>query len=142
MTEIIQLHNYTDSTFVERKTQEAEAVEQEFLAMENEELTKQVSSLESHLEQQASLNLELKSQVKEVQAENEILLGALQEDVAVPLLTTPTQAGAVNGYWEQEYCLLKEKIRHMEAVLAEKETELHAANSETENLLNELLAKS
>ncbi len=144
MTEIIQLHNYMDSRFVERQTQEMESVEQEYLAMENQELAEQVNALKEHLESQASLNLELKSQVKEVYAENEILLGALQDegDDVVPMLTSPIQPGNMNVYWEQEYSLLKDKIRQMEETLLGKEKEINSAHVQIENMLNELLAKS
>ncbi len=144
MTKVIQLHKVENSESVKAQVQAQDVVyiERESLALKNRQLSKDLTALKERLEFQANLNHELKVDVKEVKAENEILLSALEDDYdPVPLLTTPTQPGSMNGYWEQEYLLLGEKIRVMEQTLLAKDKELQAERNQNELLLNELLIK-
>ena len=118
------------------------AVQQDLVA-ENLKLSKEIKILKKALKAQLGVSEQLKGKVHEVKIENEILLNALKDDeVEVPLLTTPTQPGSMNGYWEQEYRLLKEKIRHVEKNAIDKDCEIEAAQLQNEKLLNELLCKS
>ena len=128
---------------VQSQPHKARVAVQKDLVAENLKLMKHIKGLKKQQKIQASMNEELKAQLKEVQTENEILLNALKDDeVEVPLLTTPTQPGSMNGYWEQEYRLLKEKIRHVEQSSVDKDQEIEQAQAQNEKLLNELLAKS
>ena len=112
------------------------------LALENQQLHKDLASLNQQIEYQSNRNFDLESQVKGMQAENEILLNALDDDDdSVPLLTTPTEPGSMNGYWEQEYRLLRERIRHIEQSVIDKDEQLKNEKQQNELLLNELLAK-
>ena len=127
---------------VKSQPPKARTAVQEKLVTENLKLIKEIKSLRKKLKAQVDISSTLKAQVKETQTENEILLNALGDDeMEVPLLTTPTLPGSMNGYWEQEYRLLKEKIRHVEQSVLDKDTEIEAAQSQNEKLLNELLSK-
>ena len=127
---------------VKSQPPKARTAVQEKLVTENLKLIKENKSLRKKLKAQVDISSTLKAQVKETQTENEILLNALGDDeMEVPLLTTPTLPGSMNGYWEQEYRLLKEKIRHVEQSVLDKDTEIEAAQSQNEKLLNELLSK-
>ena len=128
---------------VKSQPHKARVAVQEDLVAENLKLIKEVKTLKKNLKVQLGVSEHLKGQVNEITIENEILLNALKDDeVEVPLLTTPTQPGSMNGYWEQEYRLLKEKIRHVEKNAIDKDCEIEAAQLQNEKLLNELLCKS
>jgi len=107
-------------------------------------------ALEANLESQSYLSVSLKSQLKELQVENDILLDALEanEEHGLPVMLNQVvspapqaPSAAHSRYWEQEYSLLKEKIRHMEQLLADKDKALQQASGQNQQLLNELLAK-
>lgn len=128
---------------VKSQPHKARVAVQEDLVAENLKLIKEVKTLKKNLKVQLGVSEHLKGQVNEITIENEILLNALKDDeVEVPLLTTPTQPGSMNGYWEQEYRLLKEKIRHVEQSAIDKDCEIEAAQLQNEKLLNELLCKT
>ncbi len=128
---------------VKSQPHKARVAVQEDLVAENLKLAKEVKILKKALKAQLRVSEKLKGDVHEVKIENEILLNALKDDeVEVPLLTTPTQPGSMNGYWEQEYRLLKEKIRDVEKNAVDKDSEIEAAQLQNEKLLNELLCKS
>ena len=142
MTKIVQLHKAQSAGANKAQVQESALADNKSPVVDIQKMTKLVISLKKRLEFQANLNRELKSQVKEVQAENDILLGALEDDsVSVPLLTTPIEPGSMNGYWEQEYQLFREQIRVLEETLVSKDSELKAEKDQNELLLNELLTK-
>ncbi len=136
------MNNIVNIASVKSQPQKARTAVQEKLVAENLKLIKEIKILRKNLKAQAEISNLFKAQVKEIETENEILLNALgDDDIEVPLLTTPTLPGSMNGYWEQEYRLLKEKIRHVEQSVLDKDTEIEAAQSQNEKLLNELLSK-
>ena len=147
MSHIVPLLSIVHSQAMEPQPQDKVYCDQDILspktlALENQQLHADLASLSQRFEYQANVNFELESQIKGMQAENEILLDALEEDhESLPLLTTPTEPGSMNGYWEQEYRLLKEKIRHVEKNAIDKDCEIEAAQLQNEKLLNELLCK-
>jgi len=147
MSKIVPLLSIVHSQVNEPQPQDKVYSDQDMLspktvALENQQLHTELASLSQRFEYQANVNFELESQIKGMQAENEILLNALEEnDESLPLLTTPTEPGSMNGYWEQEYRLLRERIRHIEQSVIDKDEQLKAEKHQNELLLNELLAK-
>ncbi len=150
MTKIIQFQDYllADETLDLARNMLQD--NQDDLALENQQLLSEVLGLEGNLESQTLLSASLKGQVKELQVENDILLNALEsfdaEDLPVMLTdvvgaTATPDLSSQSHYWEQEYSVLKDKIRHMEEMLAQKDQALKLAGQQNEQLLNELLAK-
>ncbi len=150
MTKIIHIQDYLAADEALKLAKNMLQDNGDDLAMENQQLLSEVMGLEANLESQSYLSVSLKSQLKELQVENDILLDALEDfehDELPVMLTdvvTPSpqpDSAAQSHYWEKEYSALKDKIRHMEQALAEKDQALQQANGQNEQLLNELLAK-
>ncbi len=154
MTKIIQIQDYLDADVALDLAKDLLQGNQDDLASENQQQLLEIMNLESSLETQALLGINLKSQVKELQVENEILLDALEshdlDDFVVTL--TDTVKEPVNeivkkdepqqsAYWEKEYSVLKDKIRDMEQALKDKDHSFQNLHDQNEQLLNELLAK-
>jgi len=123
---------------------------QDELGLENQQLLSHLMNLEGNLYNQSLVSATLKGQVKELQVENDILLKALEEDDTeeLPAMLTDVIAHGSNEdvasqsiYWEREYSQLKDKIRHLEQLLTEKDDALKVVTLENEQLLNEVLAK-
>lgn len=123
---------------------------QSYLALENQQLSFVVTNLESSLYNQRVLSANLKGQIKELQIENDTLLNVLEEDNAEALSMILTDAIAPRSkqkaasqslYWEREYSQLKDKIRHLEQLMTEKDDVLKQVTQENEMLLNEVLTK-
>ena len=123
---------------------------QDELGIENQQLLSHLMNLEGNLYNQSLVSATLKGQVKELQVENDILLKALEEDDTeeLPAMLTDVIAHGSNQdvasqsiYWEREYSQLKDKIRHLEQLLTEKDDALKVVTLENEQLLNEVLAK-
>lgn len=123
---------------------------QDELGLENQQLLSHLMNLEGNLYNQSLVSATLKGQVKELQVENDILLKALEEDDTeeLPAMLTDVIAHGSNQdvasqsiYWEREYSQLKDKIRHLEQLLTEKDDALKVVTLENEQLLNEVLAK-
>lgn len=123
---------------------------QDELGLENQQLLSHLMNLEGNLYNQSLVSATLKGQVKELQVENDILLKALEEDDTeeLPAMLTDVIAHGSNEdvasqsiYWEREYSQLKDKIRHLEQLLSEKDDSLKVVTLENEQLLNEVLAK-
>lgn len=150
MSKIIHIQDYLNAGDTLDLARNMLQEQQEDLALENQQLLAEVMGLEANLESQSYLTVSLRSQLKELQVENEILLDALEATEAdeLPVMVTnvvtsapQTDSAAQSHYWEKEYSALKDKIRHMEQVLAEKDQALQHACDQNEQLLNELLAK-
>ncbi len=150
MTKIIQFQDYLLEDEALDLAKNMLRDNQDDLALENQQLLSEVLGLEGNLESQSLIAASLKAQVKELQVENDILLNALEnnelEDLPVMLTDvvaaeTRPDAPSHAHYWEQEYSVLKDKIRYMEEMLAQKGHALTQANQQNEQLLNELLAK-
>ena len=123
---------------------------QDELGLENQQLLSHLMNLEGNLYNQSLVSATLKGQVKELQVENDILLKALEEDDAeeLPVMLTDVidhgsnqDVASQSIYWEREYSQLKDKIRHLEQLLTEKDDALKVVTLENEQLLNEVLAK-
>jgi hypothetical protein len=123
---------------------------QDELGLENQQLLSHLMNLEGNLYNQSLVSATLKEQVKELQVENDILLKALEEDDTeeLPVMLTDVidhgsnqDVASQSIYWEREYSQLKDKIRHLEQLLSEKDDSLKVVTLENEQLLNEVLAK-
>lgn len=123
---------------------------QDELGLENQQLLSHLMNLEGNLYNQSLVSATLKGQVKELQVENDILLKALEEDDTeeLPVMLTDVidhgsnqDVASQSIYWEREYSQLKDKIRHLEQLLTEKDDALKVVTLENEQLLNEVLAK-
>ncbi len=129
MSKIVPLLSIVHSQVNEPQPQDKVYSDQDMLspktvALENQQLHTELASLSQRFEYQANVNFELESQIKGMQAENEILLNALEEnDESLPLL------------------LLRERIRHIEQSVIDKDEQLKNEKQQNELLLNELLAK-
>lgn len=123
---------------------------QDELGLENQQLLSHLMNLEGNLYNQSLVSATLKGQIKELQVENDILLKALEEDdtEGLPAMLTDVidhgsnqDVASQSIYWEREYSQLKDKIRHLEQLLTEKDDSLKVVTLENEQLLNEVLAK-
>ncbi len=150
MTKIIQFQDYLLADEALDIAKNMLRDNQDDLALENQQLLSEVLGLEGNLESQALISASLKGQVKELQVENDILLDALESNdiEELPVMLTDVVGAAAkpdvasqSHYWEQEYSVLKDKIRYMEEMLAQKDKALNQAGQQNEQLLNELLAK-
>jgi len=150
MTKIIHIQDYLDAGDTLDLAKNMLQENQDDMALENQQLLAEVMALEANLESQSYLSVNLKSQLKELQVENDILLDALEANEVdeLPVMLTDVvnpspqpHSAAQSHYWEQEYSMLKDKIRHMEQALAGKDQALQQASAQNEQLLNELLAK-
>ncbi len=150
MTKIIHIQDYLDADDTLDLARNMLQENQDDLALENQQLLSEVMTLEANLENQSYLTMSVKIQLKELQVENDILLDALEVNDAdeLPVMLTDVvspapqpDSAAQSHYWEQEYCGLKDKIRHMEQALANKDRTLQQVSAQNEQLLNELLAK-
>ncbi len=151
MTKIIHIQDYLDAGDTLDLAKNMLQESQDDMALENQQLLAEVMALEANLESQSYLSVSLKSQLKELQVENDILLDALEanEEHGLPVMLNQVvspapqaPSAAHSHYWEQEYSLLKDKIRHMEQLLVDKDKALQQASGQNQQLLNELLAKS
>ncbi len=154
MTKIIQIQDYLDADVALDLAKDLLQTKQDDLASENQQQLLEIMNLESSLETQTLMGLNLKSQLKELQVENEILLDALEShelDEFVVTLTDVVKEPVIesvkidkpqqSAYWEKEYSALKGKIRDMELTLKQKDVSFQALHTQNEQLLNELLAK-
>lgn len=149
MSNIIQFNDFAEASDAVSCAKELLQDQYAAIIHENQKLLSEVMELEEKNASKDLLNINLAGQVKELQAENAILLDALVQDDAffqaktnVSVIELPKETSKLDEhYWEKEYSGLKDKIRNMEAALQAKEASLKQANIQVEQLLNELLAK-
>ncbi len=151
MTKIIQFQDYLDADVALDLAKDLLQTKHDDFASENHQQLLEIMTLESSLETQTLMGLNLKSQLKELQVENEILLDALESHELDEFVVTLTDVvkdpvkidePQQSAYWEKEYSALKDKIRDMELALKKKDVSFQQLHTQNEQLLNELLAKS
>ena len=149
MSNIIQFNEFAEASEAVNCAKELLQDQHAAIIQENQKLLSEVMALEEKNASKDLLNMNLAGQVKELQAENTILLDALVQDddffeskPKASVTELPKAASQLDAqYWEAEYSALKDKIRNMEAALQAKEASLKQAHIQVEQLLNELLAK-
>jgi hypothetical protein len=150
MTKVIKIQDYLLANETPDLTIKAQTGVQDDLALEIQRLLSHVMNLEGNFHNQSLESATLKGQVKELQVENETLLSVLEVgdvDELPVMLTDIIASGSKEDvasqsiYWEREYGQLKDKIRHLEQLLTEKDDALKLSIQDNAILLNEVLAK-
>jgi hypothetical protein len=150
MTKIIKIQDY----LLENETLvPAEMLPKDFhndLALEIQRLLSHVMNIEDNFSNHSLVSAALEGQVKELQVENQTLLKLLEVDDVDELPGNLTNGIASRSkqdvasqsiYWEREYGQLKDRIRHLEQLLTEKDDALKLSIQENALLINEILAK-
>lgn len=147
MSKIIHLTDYLDADEALACAKQLLLEQQDDLQDENQQLLHEVLKLEDRFESQRLLNSNLRAQLTEMQKENQVLTHLLQqEQLGVQQFEAKVdfekKMKDQQSYWEKEYGLLKDRIRQLETTLDAKTQALTMAKKQSEQLLNELLAKS
>jgi hypothetical protein len=150
MTKVIKIQDYLLANETPDLAEKMQTGVQDDLALEIQRLLSHVMNLEGNFHNQSLESATLKGQVKELQVENEILLNVLEVDDLdeLPVMLTDIIASGSKQdvasqsiYWEREYGQLKDKIRHLEQIVTEKDDALKLSIQDNAILLNEVLAK-
>jgi len=147
MSKIIQLTDYLEADEALACAKQLLLDQQDDLQDENQLLLQEVLKLEDRFESQRLLNSNLRGQLTEMKKENQVLTHLLQqEQLGVQQFEAKVDFEKKykdqQAYWEKEYGLLKDRIRQLENSLDAKNQALTMAKKQSEQLLNELLAKS
>ena len=147
MSKIIHLTDYMGADEALACAKQLLLDQQDDLQDENQQLLHEVLKLEDRFESQRLLNSNLRAQLSEMQKENEVLTHLLQqEQLGIQQFEAKVdfekKMKDKQAYWEKEYGELKDKIRQLETTLEAKTQALGMAKKQSEQLLNELLAKS
>ena len=150
MTKVVKFQDYVMEHETQPLAENMLKGNQDDLALENQQLSSDVMILKDNLQNLILVSANLKSQFKELQVENAILLDALEAENTEEPPAQPTVVNAIDSihvtasqslYWEREYGQLKDKIRHLEQQLSEKDAALKLVTQKNVELLNEVLAK-